>query len=77
METIPTLSDITFILGRLEGKVDSLLVAHSRLDERTTVLENRVNVLDSYKAYLMGACAAISVAVSAAFYYFTNFALET
>lgn len=62
MET--SLNDITFILGRLEGKMDSILAAHSLLEARTVVAESRISSLENYRAYLLGACIAVPAVVS-------------
>ena len=65
--------EVTFILGRLEGKVDSLLVAHSELGAKITAAEARIRVLENYRAYLLGVVAAVSTLISTAVWGLSSF----
>lgn len=58
--------EILFILGRLEGKVDSLLsqqVVHNKALQKH---EKRLRDLEISRGWLLGAAAALSVVISLA-----------
>lgn len=61
--------ELSFILGRLEGKVDSLL-AISKIQQSTlTEHDERLRQLEHYKAYVLGVTIAVGSLVS----YLTQF----
>jgi len=66
---MPTTDEITFILGRLEGKVDSLLAISRQQSAELSEHDTRLRKLEAYKAYLIG----ISVAVAAIASLITHF----
>jgi hypothetical protein len=66
---MPTTEEITFILGRLEGKVDSLLAISRQQSAELAEHDTRLRKLESSKAYLLG----ISVAVATLASLFTHF----
>ena len=57
--------DILLALGRLEGKVESLIAMQRATDDRLVNLERRIRTLEQGKSYIMGAAAAIGAATSA------------
>jgi len=54
-------------LGRLEGKVDTLLSLQKVQEEQIKEHDQRIRSLENSKAFLMGGSAVIGAAVSAAF----------
>lgn len=56
--------DILLALGRLEGKVESLIAMQRAAQEHLEGLDQRVRQLELGRSYLMGAAAAIGAAVS-------------
>lgn len=66
---MPSSEDITFILGRLEGKVDSLLAISRQQSVELSKHDLRLRKLEAYKAYLIG----ITVAVATIASLFTHF----
>lgn len=54
-------------LGRLEGKVDTLLSLQKVQEEQIKEHDQRLRALENSKAFLMGGSAVIGAAVSAAF----------
>lgn len=54
-------------LGRLEGKVDTLLSLQKVQEEQIKEHDSRIRALENSKAFLMGVSAVIGAAVSAAF----------
>tara|TARA_B110000211_G_C13599373_1_gene343980 strand:- start:59 stop:268 length:210 start_codon:yes stop_codon:yes gene_type:complete len=61
--------NITFILGRLEGKVDSLLVITKQQSTALAEHDQRIRKLELYRSYVIG----IAVAVAAISSLFTHF----
>ena len=57
--------DILLALGRLEGKMESLIALQRSTEDRVGNIERRVRGLEQGKSYLMGAAAAIGAATSA------------
>ena len=57
-------TDITFILGRLEGKVDSLLAISRQQSEELQRHDGRIRRLEHYRAYLLGTTVSIATAAS-------------
>jgi hypothetical protein len=60
-------------LGRLEGKVDTLLTLQKVQEEQIKDHDQRLRSLEHSKAFLMGSSAIIGAVVSAAFSLFTKF----
>jgi len=56
--------DILLALGRLEGKVESLITMQRSAQEHIAGLDRRIRVLEMGRSYLMGAAAAIGAATS-------------
>jgi len=56
--------EILLALGRLEGKVDSLLTQQSITNEELNKHDSRIRDLEMSRSWLMGAAGAISLAVS-------------
>ena len=57
--------DILLALGRLEGKVESLITMQRATDDRVVHMEKRLRGLEQGKSWLMGVAAAIGAATSA------------
>jgi hypothetical protein len=53
-------------LGRLEGKVDSLLQSNSRLESIQGAHDVRIRDLEKHRSFIMGMAALISGALSMA-----------
>ena len=56
--------DILLALGRLAGKVESLIAMQRSAQEHIEGLDRRVRHLEMGRSYLMGAAAAIGALVS-------------
>ena len=52
------------MVGRLEGKVDSLLAAQAAAVGRHEGLEGRVGALERWRAYTIGISAAVAYAAA-------------
>lgn len=52
-------------LGRLEGKVDSILALQKAQEEQLKAHDERLRVLENSKAFLMGGAAIVGGSVSA------------
>ena len=65
--------ELFLAIGRLEGKVDSLLAQHARQSEELKEHDNRIRALEHSKSFTMGWAAAIGAAVSIAANYLTKF----
>jgi len=61
----PNGKDILLALGRLEGKVESLIAMQRSTDDQVNGLDRRIRALELGKSWLMGAAAAIGAATSA------------
>jgi len=61
---VPTKENITFILGRLEGKVDSLLSSSRKQSDELAKQDIRIRKLEAYKAYLLGIAVAVAAVAS-------------
>lgn len=61
----PNGKDILLALGRLEGKVESLIAMQRATDDQVNGLDRRIRALELGKSWLMGAAAAIGAATSA------------
>ncbi|MBN9564879.1 MAG: hypothetical protein J0G29_02105 [Alphaproteobacteria bacterium] len=62
--TEPTTNKILLLLGRLEGKVDSLLSSQSDTNEDIKTHDKRLSKLERAQAYLAGALALCSIIAS-------------
>jgi hypothetical protein len=51
-------------LGRVEGKVDALLSNQDQMRQRLDSHEKRISALEMYRAWQMGASAAIASVVA-------------
>ena len=59
--------ELLLALGRLEGKVDSLITRQAIHDEALDRIDTRVRQLESSRSWLMGASAAIGASISLLF----------
>lgn len=59
-----TPSEILLALGRLEGKVDSLIAQQVRTQEDIDLLDQRVRVLEGAKAWVIGVATVVGAATS-------------
>lgn len=59
-----TPDQILLALGRLEGKVDSLIAQQVRTMEDIDLLDSRVRVLEGSKAWMIGAATVVGAATS-------------
>jgi hypothetical protein len=65
--------ELFLAIGRLEGKVDSILAQQSRQNDELKAHDNRIRALEHSKSFTMGWAAAIGAAVSIAANYLTKF----
>lgn len=56
--------DILLALGRLEGKVDALMAQQLRTQDGLDDLDERVRMLESQRALLLGACTVLATIAS-------------
>lgn len=49
--------ELTLLLGRIDGKLDSALARMERIENGHAHLEERVSALERWRAYLLGAAA--------------------
>lgn len=59
-------------LGRLEGKVDSILALQKAQEEQIKEHDHRLRALESSKAFLMGGAAIVGAVVSALISFLTK-----
>ena len=59
--------ELLLALGRLEGKVDSLITRQAVHDEQLGRMDKRLRNLENSRSWLMGASAAIGASVSMLF----------
>jgi hypothetical protein len=71
--TSPHHDELFLAIGRLEGKVDSILAQQSRQNDELKAHDNRIRALEHSKSFTMGWAAAIGAAVSIAANYLTKF----
>lgn len=71
--TAPHHDELFLAIGRLEGKVDSILAQQSRQNDELKAHDNRIRALEHSKSFTMGWAAAIGAAVSIAANYLTKF----
>ena len=64
---MPDEGDIRFILGRLEGKVDSLIAQSAQLHRSLTNHESRIQELEKSKAWVLGLSAACAGCIALLF----------
>ncbi|MBN9564940.1 MAG: hypothetical protein J0G29_02420 [Alphaproteobacteria bacterium] len=62
--TEPTTNKILLLLGRLEGKVDSLLSSQLSTEDTIKTHDKRLSKLEKAQAYLAGALALCSIIAS-------------
>ena len=63
--------DLLLLLGRLEGKMDTVLSQQSRVEGTVGDIERRVRVLETGWAKLLGASTAAAILASYLFQLFT------
>mgnify|MGYP003116705399 CR=1 FL=1 len=56
--------ELLLALGRLEGKVDSLITRQSLLDQEIEKLDRRVRSMEQSRSWIVGAAAACGAAFS-------------
>jgi len=56
--------ELLLALGRLEGKVDSLITSLAVHDEELQRLDHRMRQLEQSRSWMLGAAAVIGAAVS-------------
>ena len=56
--------ELLLALGRLEGKVDSLITSLAVHDEELQRLDHRIRQLEQSRSWMLGAAAVIGAAVS-------------
>jgi len=62
--TSPHHDELFLAIGRLEGKVDSLLAMQGHQQEELKEHDNRIRVLEHAKGQIMGYAAAIGAGMS-------------
>jgi len=62
--TSPHHDELFLAIGRLEGKVDSLLAQHARQSDELKEHDERIRALEHTRGYIMGWSAAIGAAIS-------------
>lgn len=50
-------TELTLLLGRIDGKLDSALSRMNSIEAKHDALEGRVSTLERWRAYLLGAAA--------------------
>tara|TARA_R100001510_G_C7467096_1_gene85027 strand:+ start:274 stop:480 length:207 start_codon:yes stop_codon:yes gene_type:complete len=56
--------EVLIALGRLEGKVDSLITRQALVDEELSRQEARIRKLEQSKSWLIGAAAVVGAVAS-------------
>lgn len=69
-ETEDSTRSILFVLGGLTAKVDALLINQKLYDQRHEALEDRVSILETLKAKVLGGALVVSTSVGVALNYF-------
>lgn len=64
--------ELMLALGRLEGKVDSLISRQSVLDEEMRKFDSRLRSVEQSRSWLVGAAAAIGALASFAMQWITK-----
>jgi hypothetical protein len=70
--TSPHHDELFLAIGRLEGKVDSLLSMQGHQQEEIKAHDNRIRVLEHAKGQIMGYAAAIGAGMSLIVNYLTK-----
>ena len=70
MKTRDDQRDLLLALGRLEGKVDSILATMGQHGEELSKLDNRLRKLEQSKAWMLGAAAVVGALSSSFFRFF-------
>tara|TARA_R100001224_G_C4026230_1_gene151082 strand:- start:2106 stop:2318 length:213 start_codon:yes stop_codon:yes gene_type:complete len=65
-------NEILLALGRLEGKVDSLVARQKVVDDELDKHESRLRSLEQGKSWMLGAAAVVGALVSYLFKGFSN-----
>mgnify|MGYP003137598748 CR=1 FL=1 len=65
-------NEILLALGRLEGKVDSLVARQKVIDDELDKHESRLRSLEQGKSWMLGAAAAVGALVTDLFKGFSN-----
>lgn len=55
------MDDLHLLIGRIDGKLDSLIESHTEYKEAARVQDKRISALESHKDKALGAWAAVSV----------------
>lgn len=58
------IDEISHTIGRLESKVDHLIMSHDSIAERLEKNSERLKEIEGYKNYLMGIAAAVTIVFS-------------
>ena len=61
---MPHDEDIKYMLGRLEGKVDSLIAGMKQQTQELQEHEKRIRVLETSKAWVLGWSSAAALLIS-------------
>lgn len=56
--------EVMLALGRLEGKVDSLITRQALIDQELDKLDHRIRSIEQSRSWLIGAAAACGAGVS-------------
>tara|TARA_R100001443_G_scaffold45195_1_gene58198 strand:- start:4718 stop:4924 length:207 start_codon:yes stop_codon:yes gene_type:complete len=64
--------ELMLALGRLEGKVDSLISRQSVVDEEMRKFDSRLRSVEQSRSWLVGAAASVGALVSAGFQWITK-----
>jgi len=59
-------------LGRLEGKVDSLLSLHTKMEEQIKMHDERIRHLEHHKHFILGVAAVVGATASAIVAFFSK-----
>ena len=64
--------ELMLALGRLEGKVDSLITRQALIDQEMDKFDHRLRSIEQSKSWLVGAAAVLGATVSLLFQWFTK-----
>ena len=56
--------DILLALGRLEGKVESIISMQRSTSDNVKTLDRRIRILEQGKSWVLGVAAAVGAAIS-------------
>ena len=65
-------SELIYALGRLEGKVDTLIQLQRLQEEQIKIHEERIRTLERSRSYAMGIAAAVGAVISTAVTFVTK-----